>query len=70
METHKILVRQREHQMSGQVEQPSGTENAPRHDATHCVQTWHDSRRRSSLPWPSVTVGILALHSETEASAP
>ena len=35
-----MLVRQRLHQIRGQVLQPSGREKSPRHDATHCVQMW------------------------------
>mmetsp|Transcript_40013 Transcript_40013/g.126289 ORF Transcript_40013/g.126289 Transcript_40013/m.126289 type:complete len:207 (+) Transcript_40013:422-1042(+) len=37
-----MLVRQREHQMRGHCEQPSGPEKAPRQLATPWVQRWHE----------------------------
>jgi hypothetical protein len=36
--TPKMLVRQREHHIIGQVAQPRGVENDPRQEATHWVQ--------------------------------
>mmetsp|Transcript_7561 Transcript_7561/g.24852 ORF Transcript_7561/g.24852 Transcript_7561/m.24852 type:complete len:334 (-) Transcript_7561:1014-2015(-) len=42
--------RHRSQKMRGHLEQPSGAVKAPRHEATPCVQRWHDRLRSCGLP--------------------